>query len=68
MPVVTVNGTERALVCGWSVLDLLQEMHLHRRLLLIRINGRLIQKPDWASVRLQPDDTIDIEHVIHGGG
>ena len=65
---ITARGKPRRLKSELSLLDLLKEMKLDKRLLLIRVNGNIIQKPNWAETRIHNKDSIDIEHVIHAGG
>ena len=35
--------------------------------LAIARNGEVVPRADWAQTRLEPDDSIEIVHIVRGG-
>lgn len=35
--------------------------------LAIARNGEVVPRADWAQTRLEPDDNIEIVHIVRGG-
>ena len=68
MPDIWVNGTPKQLEGNPTVLDLLREMKMEKRLLLVRLNGNIVSKPNWTETGIRDEDNIDIEHIIQAGG
>ena len=50
-----------------SVQDLLQKLHFTFPMIIVRINGRLIQKEEYGEAMIAAGDRIDCIHLISGG-
>lgn len=64
---IQVNGEGRELPAGATVADLLAALGLAEKRLAVEHNGEIIRRADFAQIRLQADDRIEIVHAIGGG-
>jgi thiamine biosynthesis protein ThiS len=65
---IIVNGNAKQIEHSSTLVDLLKGMKMEKRLLLVRLNGSIFSKPEWAETRIRDKDTVDIEHIIQAGG
>jgi len=63
------NGKELE-ICQpeYSLSRLLEDQGFKKDLLLVRINGKLVQSEAVKSIYLRDKDVIDTEHVLLSGG
>ena len=66
--VITVNGTERRVPCGWTLAELLASLELDARTVVIERNGTILRdRSTFASLELAADDSLEIVHFVGGG-
>lgn len=64
---IQVNGDSREVPAGATVADLLAVLGLAEKRLAVEHNGQIIRRADFAQVRLQAEDRVEIVHAIGGG-
>ena len=65
--VVIANGDEVEVAEGASVADLLDQLGLARRLIVVERNGEPVDKRDLAATTLQPGDRLELVRAVAGG-
>ena len=64
---ILVNGEPRAVPQGASLLELLQELHLDPRSVVVEHNRTIVRRPDLAAVQVAAGDRIELVHFVGGG-
>jgi thiamine biosynthesis protein ThiS len=64
---ITVNGEQRAVPAGASLLALLAELGLDPATVVVERNRDIVRRPALAGVRVNPGDTIELVHFVGGG-
>lgn len=64
--VIQLNGEVRH-VAASTLAGLVSELGLEQRMIAIERNLEVVPKSQYASTRLQPDDRIELVHMIGGG-
>jgi len=64
---VTLNGEATELAERFTLNGLLAQMKLGERRLAVEINGAIVPRSAWDSVRLADGDRLEIVHAIGGG-
>jgi len=64
---IEVNGKSREVSAGTSVADLLTELELDGRLVVVELNRQIVRRTERNEVGLQPGDRIEIVHFVGGG-
>ena len=64
---IEVNGKPREVSDGASVADLLDELELDERLLVVELNREIVRRNERSDVGLQAGDRIEIVHFVGGG-
>jgi len=64
---ILVNGESRAVTQGASLLELLQELQLDPRSVVVEHNRQIVRRPDLANVQVVAGDTIELVHFVGGG-
>ncbi len=64
---ITVNGEQRAVPSGASLLALLAELGLDPATVVVEHNRDVVRRPALADVRVNPGDTIELVHFVGGG-
>jgi thiamine biosynthesis protein ThiS len=63
---IVVNGETRA-VSGGTLLELLGELHLDPRAVVVEHNRRIVRRPALGDVRVAPGDAVELVHFVGGG-
>jgi thiamine biosynthesis protein ThiS len=63
---VVVNGEPRAVAPG-TLLELLGQLGLDPRTVVVEHNRRIVRRPALGDVRLAPGDAIELVHFVGGG-
>ncbi len=63
---VTING-EKAEVAGKLLSDYLKEAGYDIRRIAVELNGEIVLKAQYDSIRLQDGDTVEIVNFVGGG-
>lgn len=64
---VVVNGERRAVAVDATLLDLLGELRLDPRVVVVEHNRQIVRRPELAEARLAPGDAIELVHFVGGG-
>ncbi|MGI9039431.1 MAG: sulfur carrier protein ThiS [Gemmatimonadota bacterium] len=64
---IEVNGKPRDIEEGRSVADLLAELELDDRLIVVELNREIVRSTERAEVGLRPGDRVEIVHFVGGG-
>ncbi len=64
---LTVNGRERSVPAGVTLLGLLEHLDLDPRTVVVERNRGIVRRPALADVRVEAGDTIEIVHFVGGG-
>ena len=64
---IEVNGKSREVADGTSVEDLLRELELDTRLVVVELNREIVRRTERSDVGLQPGDRVEIVHFVGGG-
>jgi thiamine biosynthesis protein ThiS len=64
---VVVNGERRAIAPGVTLLELLAELALDPRAVVVEHNRQIVRRPALGDVRVAPGDAIELVHFVGGG-
>jgi len=64
---IEVNGRPRDVADGASVADLLGDLELDERLVVVELNRGIVRRNERRDVGLQAGDRIEIVHFVGGG-
>ncbi|MDT8442045.1 MAG: sulfur carrier protein ThiS [Desulfuromonadales bacterium] len=64
---IEINGTPRELTTETTLADLLAELNLDARHLVIELNRQIITRQQHADTRLQDGDQLELVHFVGGG-
>jgi sulfur carrier protein len=64
---ITVNGKPGVVDSGWSIDSLLAAKHLNPACVVVELNNNIVQKENYGSAVLAPNDSIEILHFVGGG-
>ena len=64
---VKINGVAAELPDNCSVKDLLLLRKLPAEVVIIELNGEIINRGKWESLKLNPDDNLELIRIISGG-
>ena len=65
--VVRLNGEERTLKAGTTVVGLIAELGLRERRVAVEINRDIISREEYATTELHQGDVIEVVHFVGGG-
>ena len=64
---VVVNGQQRAVTRGATLLELLASLALDPRTVVVEHNRAIIRRPRLSEVTVAPGDAIELVHFVGGG-
>jgi sulfur carrier protein len=64
---LNVNGTDRDVAGEPDVAALVTELTGERRGVAVAVNGAVVPKSTWASVRLRDGDRVEVLSAAQGG-
>ncbi len=64
---IEVNGKPREVDGDTSVADLVADLELDGRLVVVELNREIVRRTERAEVNLQPGDRVEIVHFVGGG-
>ena len=64
---IIVNGEKMDWSAGMTVQQLLHACNYVWPLIAVKVNERLVRKPEYASYLLADGDEINVVHMISGG-
>lgn len=64
---ITVNGEARDIAAGSTIDDLLAELGLHPRLIVVEYNRDILDRELYAATQLHAGDMLELVHFVGGG-
>ena len=64
---VVINGEPRAVAPGVTLLELLSDLALDPRAVVVEHNRQIVRRPALGDVRVSPGDAIELVHFVGGG-
>jgi thiamine biosynthesis protein ThiS len=64
---VVINGEQRRVAPGATLLDVLADLELDPRTVVVEHNRRIVRRPDLGDVTVAAGDTIELVHFVGGG-
>lgn len=64
---IEVNGQPRALSGPATLADLLRELSLDPRQVVVELNREIVRRPRLGQVELKPGDAVELVHFVGGG-
>ncbi|HEX9611284.1 MAG TPA: sulfur carrier protein ThiS [Gemmatimonadales bacterium] len=64
---VVVNGEPRAVAPDATLLQLVTELKLDPRAVVVEHNRQVVRRPALGEVRVAPGDAIELVHFVGGG-
>ncbi len=64
---VVLNGERRDIPENLTLEELLEHLKLKRERVAVERNREIVKREDWAQVRVQPGDQLEVVHFVGGG-
>ncbi len=64
---IVLNGEQRVLAGGRTVLDLLQELELDPQIIVVEVNREIVRRPSLGATDLREGDCVELVHFVGGG-
>jgi thiamine biosynthesis protein ThiS len=64
---IVVNGASRRVPEGLTLLELLSNLELDPRAVVVEHNRRIVRRPGLGDVRVAPGDAVELVHFVGGG-
>ncbi len=64
---IVVNGSTRTVPDGATLLDLLRQLELDPRVVVVEHNRAIVRRPDLDRARLAAGDAVELVHFVGGG-
>lgn len=64
---IEVNGRAREVSAGRTVAQLLEELEVDRRAVVVEVNRRIVRREELDRVTLEPEDRVELVHFVGGG-
>lgn len=64
---VTINGQPRKVAGGRSVVELLADLGLHPRMVVVEHNREILDREAYAQTEVRAGDTLELVHFVGGG-
>lgn len=64
---VTINGQPRQIAAGRSVDELLADLGLHPRMVVVEHNYEILDREAYARTEVRAGDNLELVHFVGGG-
>jgi sulfur carrier protein len=64
---IVVNGEQRAVPDGLSVLELLHVLGIEPARVAVELNRSILRRPEWAAARIEDNAQLEIVQFVGGG-
>ena len=64
---VMINGKESDILPDSTIQDLIRAKNLPENIVIVDLNGSIINPEDWSNTYLRPDDDLELIQIIAGG-
>lgn len=64
---ISVNGEQRHIAAPATLADLLQQLGLDARMVVVELNRQIVRRPVLETTTLREGDTVELVHFVGGG-
>jgi thiamine biosynthesis protein ThiS len=64
---ISVNGESRTIAAPATLADLLQQLELDPRTVVVELNREIVRRPALAHTSLSDGDSVELVHFVGGG-
>jgi thiamine biosynthesis protein ThiS len=64
---IVVNGSERQVAAGLTVLGLLRDLQLEPARVAVELDRRILKRAEWETVQLESGARLEIVQFVGGG-
>jgi thiamine biosynthesis protein ThiS len=64
---IVLNGEERSISAPATVEDLLRQLALDPRTVVVELNRHIVRRPDLGATGLSEGDLVELVHFVGGG-
>lgn len=64
---IMLNGEEKQVGAGQTVGELLTDLELHPRMIVVEHNREILDRERYDATELQEGDTLELVHFVGGG-
>ena len=64
---VKINGVGAELPEGYSIKELVSDRNLPENVVIVELNGEIINRGKWEQIKLNPEDSLELIRIITGG-
>ena len=64
---LTLNGETRRFAGARTLSELLAELDLDPRAVVVELNRRIVRRPELAETKLANGDSVELVHFVGGG-
>jgi sulfur carrier protein len=64
---IVVNGSERRVAAGLTVLELLRDLQLEPSRVAVELDRRIIKRAEWETRQLESGARLEIVQFVGGG-
>ena len=64
---ITINGTASQVAEASLIQDFIRSRNLSGKGIIVAVNGDVVNRDHWKSVKLKPDDKLELIRIVAGG-
>ena len=64
---IVVNGAERRVAAGQTVMGLLRELELEPARVAVELNRRIVKRAEWETLEIESGARLEIVQFVGGG-
>lgn len=64
---VHINGKDRSIPGGLTVVGLLEELDLNPALVVVELNREILDRSRYVEVKVEAGDVLELVHFVGGG-
>jgi sulfur carrier protein len=64
---IRLNGEVREVNEGWSVQELLENLGVHARTVVVELNRSIVRSSQFNHIELKSGDEIEVVRIVGGG-
>ncbi|MEJ2470924.1 MAG: sulfur carrier protein ThiS [Desulfuromonadales bacterium] len=64
---ITLNGKSRDITTGTTLQELLDQLHIDCRTVVVEHNRQIVSRQQLAEIVLSADDSLEVIHFVGGG-
>ncbi len=64
---IVINGETREIKGGFSLLELLEQLHVKTERIAIEHNREIVPRSAWSETKISDGDRLEIVHFVGGG-